>query len=139
VAWQACEFANERFLLGPSFYCPTCEHNPQNDKYRDLVHGCPKCPLMETFGFIRVDEATELINSQGGFPEGWNIDSLNHLHTIVSNILHENGDRIHPHWSITFAELCRIILQERAQTEFEAKHKQYVQIKAMNQSNQRRQ
>jgi hypothetical protein len=84
---------------------------------------------MKKFNFISVKSASDLINEQGGFPPGWNIDSLNDVHSIVSRILQENQDKIDGHWSITFAELCRIIHQERAQTKFEQDFAHYQKMK----------
>lgn len=74
---------------------------------------------MECFNEIRVTNATKLIEKQGGFPKGWTMDEIIHLHSIVSSIYYENKKRIDPHWSVTFAELCRIIEQETAQAKFE--------------------
>lgn len=99
--------------MGPGYWCETCEFNPDNDRYRDKENGCPRCPLVENFTRIRVENAARLIE-KGGYPEGHGIDTLINLHTVVSGILHENEDRIDPRWSTTFASLCRIIQQEES-------------------------
>jgi hypothetical protein len=108
--------------MNPIFYCPTCDHAPENDRYRDRENGCPRCPLIETFVKIRVTNTSKLIERQGGFPEGWDINSLIGVHSVVSNILSENQDRINDNWSVTFAELCRIIQQEWAQAKREIQY-----------------
>jgi hypothetical protein len=87
---------------------------------------------MEKFTGFCVRDASTLIEAQGGFPDGWTIDSLNNVHSIVSGILHENGDRIDSKWSVTFAELCRIIQQERAQTKYEQDYAYYKKMEALN-------
>jgi hypothetical protein len=85
---------------------------------------------MDLFNDIRIEQAVEEIELHPGFPEGWNVDSLNDLHSVVGGILHENQDRIEDNWSITFAELCRIIQQERAQAKFEQDFDYYKKMKA---------
>lgn len=121
----------KRWDLGPGFYCPTCDHNPDNDKYRDKDNGCPKCPLIETFQSIRVSNASKAIERQGGFPKGWNIDSLTRVYSLTSSILSENKGRIDLRWSITFGELCRIIQQEEAQAKFEQEWITWKKIKSI--------
>lgn len=85
---------------------------------------------MEKFNFISIKSASDLILEQGGFPQNWTIDSLNSVHSVVSRILQENDDKIDARWSVTFAELCRIIHQERAQTKFEQDFEAYQKMKA---------
>ena len=118
----------QRFYLGPGYYCQTCDYNPDNDKYRDKANGCPKCPLTEKFDHVCVQNASREIE-KNGFPDGFDIYRLNEVHAVVSNILHENKDRIDPHWSITFGELCRIIQQERAQMKFVQDFETYRKMK----------
>lgn len=85
---------------------------------------------MDLYSSIRIQQTAEEIEVHPGFPEGWNVDSLNNLHSTVSNILHENKNKIDDNWSITFAELCRIIQQERAQAKFEDNFEHYQKMKA---------
>ncbi len=113
VAWKACVFAEERWLLGPQYYCPTCEL-PE----KDLQAGCPKCPLTALYNSAFKNAALEEIERRGRMPANVTIEQLISIHSTVSQILAENGDQISRDWEKSFVELVRIIRQERDQQRY---------------------
>ena len=127
VAWKAAAFAIKRWELGSQYYCPTCDYNPDNDKHRDKANGCPRCPLMELFDGIRIKGVERLIKE---FPVGWTLDSVTHLHSIVSATYHENNNTIDDRWSFTFAELARIVEQEEAKVKWSEEWTSWKKMKA---------
>lgn len=133
MAWQVSAFLAAKWDngIGPGFYCPTCHHNPENDIYRDIENNCPRCPLMIGYEATCVTLTNKLIEKQGGYPEGWDISSLISVHAVACRILDENKDRIDGRWAVTFAQLCRIIQQERAQTKAHRTYADYLRLKAI--------
>lgn len=85
---------------------------------RDVENGCPKCPLTELYKGVFEGGAKKLLEKYKRVPDGWDVEGVINLHGIVSRILGENKDRIDARWSMTFAQLCRIVQQERAQMKF---------------------
>jgi hypothetical protein len=83
--------------------------------------------MVEAFEGIRIKGVNRLLKE---FPAGWNLNSLTHLHSVVSGILHENGDSIDSRWSATFAELCRIILQEESRQKWSQEWTSWQKMKA---------
>lgn len=86
---------------------------------------------MISYAQVCVTNADRLISKQGGYPEGWDVDRLNRLHSVVAQTLSENSDKIDGRWSVTFAELCRIIQQERAQAKYERDFAHYLKMKQL--------
>ena len=125
VAWKACVYAEERWKLGPIYYCPTCDLS-----VKDLSAGCPKCPLTELFLNCYKRAAITEIESRGGLPVGFTVDQLISTHGIVSRIFAENGEQISKEWDEPFVQLVRIVQQERAQQSYIRDWNSYQQMKS---------
>lgn len=110
---MACVFLEERWKLGPRYYCPTCE---LPDK--DLNSGCPKCPLTQLYQKTFKTAAIEEIERRGGLADGTTVDRLMNDYWSIAVILSDNDDRINEKWDVAFVALARIVLQERAQQKF---------------------
>lgn len=125
VCWKACTFSEERWKLGPKYYCPTCTL-----KEKDLEEGCPKCPLTDLFMNCLKRPAKEEIVLRGGLKDGLTIDKLLTDYWTVSLILGDNRDRISKRWDVAFVSLVRIVLQERAQQKYANDWNQWKEMQA---------
>lgn len=114
VAWKACVYAEQRWKLGPLYYCPTCEL-PE----KDLKENCPKCPLTELFLSAFKKGAIREINKRGGLPEGLTIEKLISDYSTVSQVLADNGNEIDKQWPVAFTALVRVLIQERDQHRYD--------------------
>lgn len=116
VAWKAAVYSEERWHLGPKYYCPLCVLS-----IKDIANGCPECPLTELYKTSYKEAAADEIDRRGGLPAGVTLEALMEKQADVARLLAESRDRIGLNWDAQIAEYAQIIQEERRHLEYSAK------------------